>query len=163
MNRTILSRTLKKCHKYWLPKIRIQSVRPLSPPPRYFSFPPTNGPLTYFLTPISPVLGQFFISRNHGRKYEAGKKGFFPVILRRAVRGQGHGQRLLMSCPGLLKTTLLENCIKTQIKKCGNFEKNVKFQPNFRKCKFKEIKKLNSYVTTYVQKSTPPPRKYSPP
>ena len=52
---------------------------------------------------------------------------------------------------------------KTQIKKYGNFEKNVKFQPNFWKCKFKEIKKLNSYVTTYVQKSTPPPKKYSPP
>ena len=34
-----------------------------------------------------------------------------------------------------------------------NFDENAKLLLNFRKCKFKEIKKLNSYITTYVQKS----------
>ena len=32
----------------------------------------------------------------------------------------------------------------------------VKFSSNFRKCKFKEIKKSDSYITTYVQKTTRP-------
>ena len=39
----------------------------------------------------------------------------------------------------------------------GNFEKNVKFLLDFRKNKFKEIKKLNSYIKNYVQKRTSPP------
>ena len=47
-----------------------------------------------------------------------------------------------------------------------NCEKNVKCSSCFRKSKFKEIKKLNSYITTYVQKIPPPlpylPRRYSP-
>ena len=36
----------------------------------------------------------------------------------------------------------------------SSFEKNLKFPMNFRKCTFKEIKKLTSYITTSVQKST---------
>ena len=43
---------------------------------------------------------------------------------------------------------------KNQRKNQKNFEINVKFSLNFRKCKFKKIKKLKSYITTYVQKST---------
>ena len=35
------------------------------------------------------------------------------------------------------------------------FEKNVKLSSNFRKCKFKEIKNLSSYITTCVQKKYP--------
>ena len=86
------------------------------------------------------------------------KKGFFPVSLHRGVKGQGHGQGLLMSCPGLLKTTLLGNCIKKKIKeKIREALRNVKFSLNFRKCKLKEIKKLNSYITTHVQKNTGSP------
>ena len=63
-----------------------------------------------------------------------------------------------MSCSELLKTTLLGNCIKRKIeeKKYGSFEKNVKFSSNFMKCKFKEIRKLNSYITIYIQKITGP-------
>ena len=56
-----------------------------------------------------------------------GKKGFSPVILHRAVKGQGNGQGLLMSCPGLFKTALLGNCIKRGEKKIGKPFKNVKF------------------------------------
>ena len=56
----------------------------------------------------------------------------------------------VMSCPGLLKTTLLGNCIKKIKEKIVKFEKNVKVSSNFRECKSKEIKKLSSYIKTYV-------------
>ena len=41
---------------------------------------------------------------------------------------------------------------KNQRKDQGNFKKNVKYT-------FKETKKLNSYITAYLQKSTSPPPK----
>ena len=92
------------------------------------------------------------------------KKGFFPVSLHRGVKGQGHGQGLLMSCPGLLKTTFLGNCIKRKIKeKIKEVLRNVKFSLNFRKCILKEIKKLNCYITTRAKKYWVPARRYSPP
>ena len=52
-----------------------------------------------------------------------------------------------MSCPGLLKTILLGNCTKRKIKEKIReiLRKNVKFSLNFRKCKPKEIKTLNSH------------------
>ena len=46
---------------------------------------------------------------------------------------------------------------KNQGKNQGNFEKNINFLLNFRKCKLKEIKKLNSYIAIYMWKSTMPP------
>ena len=63
------------------------------------------------------TLGQFFIHKNHDKKYRLSKTGFFPVNFHRAVKSQGHGQGFLMSCPGLLKTTLLSNFIKRKINK----------------------------------------------
>ena len=49
---------------------------------------------------------------------------------------------ILISCPGLLKTTLLDNHIKRKNKEKLNFDKNVKFSSNFRKYNFKETKKV---------------------
>ena len=65
-----------------------------------------------------------------------------------------------MSCPGLLKTTPCAIAWKEKSNK-----KNVKFSLNFRKCKFKEIKKvkfLYSDLCAKRYKIPPPPRRYRP-
>lgn len=52
--------------------------------------------------------------------------------------------------------------LQKKIKNWGNFEQSVGFSLNFRKCKFKETKKLPFCITTYMQKSTSPPMRYNP-
>ena len=86
------------------------------------------------------------------------KKAFFHVSLHRVFKGQDHGQGLLISCPALLMTPLLSNCLKRKIKeKISNLENNVTFSSNLRKSKFKEIESLSSYIKTYGQKGTRAP------
>ena len=87
------------------------------------------------------------------------KKGFFPVSLYRAGKGEGSWAEHFNVMPRTVKdgTSGQLHKKKNKRKNWGNFEKNVKLSSNFRKCKFKEIKKFNSYITTYVQKSTRPP------
>ena len=58
------------------------------------------------------VLGQFFIHLQESWH----KRSFFPANLHWVIKDKGHGQGLLMSCSGLLKTKLSGNCLKRKIK-----------------------------------------------
>ena len=89
-----------------------------SPPP-----PKLMVPHQLFFDSKSPVLRQFFFAGIMTKSLRLSKKGFFLVSFHRAVKVQSHRQCLLMSWPGLLKTTLLVSCIKRKIN-----EKIAKFR-----------------------------------
>ena len=94
-------------------------------PPSYFSHPSLPKlmvPHQLFFDTKPPVLRQFFFAGIMTKSLRLSKKGFFLVSFHRVVKGQSHGQCLLMSWPGLLKTTLLVSCIKRKInEKIGIF------------------------------------------
>ena len=83
------------------------SLKTLSSPP------PTNGPPSCFLTqtflPPPNSRSIFPFAGIKMKNIRLSKKGFFPVSLYRAIKSLGHGKGFFMSCPGLLKTTLLGN------------------------------------------------------
>ena len=95
------------------------SVKPLSSLQLFF-IPTTNGSPQLFLDPtpfpLPRLLGQFSFAAIMTKNIQLSKKGFFLASLHRAVKNQCHGQGLLMSCPGLLKTTLLGSSIKRKMK-----------------------------------------------
>ena len=124
-------------------------------------------PSQLYFDPNTPVLGQFFICRNHDKKCKAQSKRLSPCKPSQSHQGPGSWiGPLNVVMPSTVKddTSGQLHKKKHQKKNQGNFEKNKKFLSSFRKCKFKEIKNLNSCITTYAQKSTVPrPRRYSPP
>ena len=95
------------------------SVKPLSSLQLFLS-PLLMVPPSYFRIqphfPLPRLLGQFSFAAIMTKNIQLSKKGFFLASLHRAVKNQCHGQGVLMSCPGLLKTTLLGSSIKRKMK-----------------------------------------------
>ena len=76
--------------------------------PSYFSSAQLMFPSVIFWpqspVPLPPSSRSVFHSQESWRKKRLSKKSLLPVSLHTAVKGQGHGQGLLISFPGLLKT-----------------------------------------------------------
>ena len=98
-----------------------QSVKPISSPqlffisPKLMVTPPPSPPPKLIFDSNPHFQVRFFTCRMKNLRFST--ESFLSVSLGRATKGQGHGQGLLISRPGLLKTILLGNCIKRKLKK----------------------------------------------